>query len=212
VAKSAFEIAVRPDAVGWTLPYDDAGIHPAVTQVQALNPALVGREATGGLQAPRVAALAQAGLPVVVIHPRQAREFAQPTGRRAKTDRVEARLLARLGEALRPEPRPLQDAEAWELSALLSRRRPLVEMLTAEQNRLPTASPRVQQDLQAHLLWLRQRRLGTGTSMRACGQAPWGGLKTNGCAVSPGWGQCSRARGSPSCLSLGISAVVRSLR
>lgn len=159
VAKSAFEIAVRPDAIGWTCPYDEAGIHQAVTQVQALNPALVVLEATGGLQAPLVAALAQASVPVVVINPLPARGSlpARPVGWRRPTARI-ALLLARTGSALRPEPRPLKDADALELSAPLSRRRQLVEMLTAEHNRLATASTRVRKDIQAHLVWLRKRR------------------------------------------------------
>lgn len=157
VAKSTFEIAIRPEAPGWTCPNDEAGICQAATQLQALGPTLVVLEATGGLQAPLVGALVQAGLPVVVVNPRQAREFARATGRLAKTDRVDALVLARFGEALRPTPRPVKDAQALELSALLSRRRQLVEMLTAEQNRLPTASKRVRKDIQAHLVWLRKR-------------------------------------------------------
>jgi transposase len=104
-----------------------------------------------------VAALAAAGLPVAVVNPRQARDFAKATGQLAKTDALDARALAHFAEAVRPTPRPLPGAQADELRALLVRRRQLVAMRTAEQNRLGNAPPRLQTDIQAHITWLNTR-------------------------------------------------------
>jgi transposase len=118
---------------------------------------LIVLEATGGFQRAVVAALAAAALPVVVVNPRQARDFAKATGQLAKTDVLDARALAHFAEAVRPTPRPLPDAQTDDLRALLARRRQLVAMRTAEINRLGSAPPRVQGDLQAHIAWLDQR-------------------------------------------------------
>src|SRR4029450_6081471 len=104
-----------------------------------------------------VAALAAARLPVAVVNPRQARDFAKATGQLAKTDALDAKALAHVAEAVRPTPRPLPDAQAAELRALLARRRQLVALRTAEQNRLGNAPPRLQTDIQAHISWLDTR-------------------------------------------------------
>jgi len=128
-----------------------------VARLDQLRPALVVLEATGGMELPLVGALAAAGLPVVVINPRQAREFAKATGRLAKTDAIDAQVLAHFAEAVRPRLRPLADAAAQELSALMTRRRQLIEMLTAERNRLRTAAPAVRPDIQEHIRWLERR-------------------------------------------------------
>jgi transposase len=122
-----------------------------------VQPTLIVLEATGGYQRAVVAALAAAGLPVAVVNPRQARDFAKATGQLAKTDALDARALAHFAEAVRPTPRPLPDAQADELRALLARRRQLVAMRTAEQNRLGNAPPRLQTDIQAHITWLNTR-------------------------------------------------------
>ena len=105
-----------------------------------LHPALIVLEATGGMEIPLTSALATAGLPVVVVNPRQVRDFARASGLLAKTDTLDARVLAQFAEVMRPTPRPLPDTEARALTALLTRRRQLVEMLTAEKNRLLSAS------------------------------------------------------------------------
>ncbi|MDG4553009.1 MAG: transposase [Candidatus Competibacter sp.] len=114
-------------------------------------------EATGGLETPVVTALVEAGFPVAVINPRQARDFAKATGRLAKTDAIDAGVLARFGHAIRPEPRPWKDAEAQALTALIQRRRQVVEMLTAEKNRLASAHPHVRPDIEATIAWLERR-------------------------------------------------------
>jgi transposase len=128
-----------------------------VPRLQAIAPQLIVLEATGSYQRAVVAALAAAGLPVAVVNPRQARDFAKATGQLAKTDALDARALAHFAEAVRPMPRPLPDTQADELRALLARRRQLVTMRTAEQNRLGSAPPRLQPDIQAHITWLNTR-------------------------------------------------------
>jgi transposase len=154
VAKAQLDIAVRPTGERWTIPNDDASITALVAPFQALSPTLIVLEATGGFQRAVVAALAAAALPVVVVNPRQARDFAKATGQLAKTDALDARGLAHFAEAIRPTPRPVPDAQTDELRALLTRRRQLIAMRTAEQNRLGSALSRMQAAMQAHITWL----------------------------------------------------------
>lgn len=128
-----------------------------VDRLQALHPTLIVLEATGGLERPATAALATAGLPVVIVNPRQARDFARATGQLAKTDALDARALAHVADVIRPTPRPLPDAQTQELRALLGRRQQLIGMRTAEQNRLAGTSERLTQDIEAHIAWLNAR-------------------------------------------------------
>jgi transposase len=124
--------------------YDETGLHSLVARLAALAPALIVLEATGGLQLRLAGELAAAALPVAVVNPRQVRDFARATGLLAKTDRLDAAILARFAEAVRPEPRPLGDAQSQELKALVARRRDLIAMRTAEKTRLGQAqAPRV---------------------------------------------------------------------
>ena len=118
VAKAQLDIAVRPSGERWAVPNDAGGVATLVEQVQALHPTLIVLEATGGLERIATAALATAGLPVVVVNPRQARDFARATGQLAKTAAVEARALAHCADGIRPMPRPLPDAQTQELRAL----------------------------------------------------------------------------------------------
>lgn len=157
VSKATLDVAVLPEERRWQVDREEAGIASLVETLRALAPRLVVLEATGGLEAPVTAALATAGLPVVVVNPRQARDFAKATGTLAKTDTLDARLLARLGETLKPTARPLKDEETQALEALLTRRRQIVEMLTMEKNRLHTASKPVRRDITAHIDWLSKR-------------------------------------------------------
>ena len=154
VSKARLDVAVEgapPFAVGNT----PEGVADLVARLRAVGPALVVLEATGGLELPAVAALAAAGLAVAAINPRQARDFARATGRLAKTDAIDAAVLAHFARAVRPDVRPLPDEAARELGALLDRRRQLVGMRTMEQNRLAAgAAGRVRRDLEAHLRWL----------------------------------------------------------
>jgi transposase len=128
-----------------------------VEQLQARHPTLIVLEATGGLERLVASALATAGLPVVVVNPRQARDFARATGQLAKTDALDARALAHFADVSRPTPRPLPDAQTQELRALLGRRQQLIGMRTAEQNRLAGASERLAKDIAAHITWLNAR-------------------------------------------------------
>jgi transposase len=157
VCKGSLDVAVRPVKTSWTVSNDEEGICALADRLRELKPTMVVLEATGGLQIPLVAALGQAKLPVVVVNPRQVRDFAKATGRLAKTDAIDAEVIAHFGEAVRPEVRPLKDAEAQELTDLLARRRQLVDMLTAEKNRLGTARKRVRKDIQEHITWLEKR-------------------------------------------------------
>lgn len=156
VAKAQLDIALRPTGERWAVPNDETGIAALVGRLQAVQPTLIVLEATGGYHRAVVAALAAAALPLVVVNPRQVRDFAKATGQLAKTDALDARAVAHFAEAVRPALRPLPDAQTAELRALLARRRQLIAMRTAEQNRLEHASPRLRADIVAHIAWLDQ--------------------------------------------------------
>jgi transposase len=155
VAKAVLDVAVRPSGAQRHLSHDAAGIAELVGWLQSLRPQLLVVEATGGYEAPLVAELGVVGLPVAVVNPRQVRDFARATGRLAKTDRLDAQVLAHFGQAVRPTPRPLPDEDAQALAALVERRRQVVAMRTAEENRLgATRVAAVRTRIQAHLAWL----------------------------------------------------------
>src|SRR4030095_16339838 len=147
----------RPSGERWAVPNDASGIAPLVDRLQALHPILIVLEATGGWERRATAALAAAGLRIVVVNPRQARDFARATGQLAKTDALDARALAHFADVIRPTPRPLPDAQTQALHALLGRRQQLLGMRTAEQNRLAGTSGRLQTDIEAHITWLNAR-------------------------------------------------------
>jgi transposase len=137
------------------------------------GPTLIVLEATGGMEIPLTSALATAGLPVVVVNPRQVRDFAKASGHLAKTDALDAQVLAQFAEVMRPQPRPLPDAEARALAALLTRRRQLVEMLTAEKNRLLSAPSPIRTRLRTHITWLERELQSTNTALaEAIRQSP----------------------------------------
>ena len=142
---------MRPSGERWTVPNDAGGVVTLVERLQTLHLALIVLEATGGLERVATAALATAGLPVVVVNPRQARDCARATGQLAKTDALDAHALAHVAAVIRPTPRPLPDAQPQELRALLGRRQQLIGMRTAEQNRLAGTSGRLTQDIEAHI-------------------------------------------------------------
>ena len=156
VSKERLDVATCPAKEKWAFGNDGPGIASLVERLEALQPAVVVLEATGGLQLPLAAALGVARLPVAVVNPRQVRDFARATGKLAKTDAIDAQVLAQFAQAVRPTLRPLPDAATQELSALLARRHQVVEMLTAERNRLERALPPVGPRLQAHILWLKR--------------------------------------------------------
>jgi transposase len=154
VAKARLDVAVRPSGEQWVSATDPASLEELVGRLQALQPELIVLEATGGREGAAVAALAAAGLPVAVVNPRQVRDFARAVGQLAKTDVLDAQVLAHFAQVIHPAPRPLPDAQAQELAALLARRRQLIQMQTAERQRLDTALPRVKTQIARHLAWL----------------------------------------------------------
>ena len=165
VSKSALEVAVRPASQHWSVANGDRGINHLVCRLRALCPALIALEATGGLELPAVGALGAAGLPVVVVNPRQVRDFARATGKLAKTDTMDAELLALFAERVRPTPRPLADAKAQALGALLARRRQLIAMITAERNRLSRALLGIRPGIQEHISWLEEKLTGVDAEL-----------------------------------------------
>ncbi len=157
VAKGWLDVA-RSDAPGVTrFANADGGVAALVAALVSAPPALVVLEATGGYERRVVAALEAAGLAVAVVNPRQVRDFARASGQLAKTDALDAQVLAAYAERMRPEPRPQPAAVRAELASLLARRRQLLEMRTAEQNRRATLAPRLLPGLEAHVAWLEEQ-------------------------------------------------------
>jgi transposase len=159
VSKAVLDIAVSPTAEAWTVSNSEAGTRDLVERLRLLAPTLIVLEATGGLERRAVAALAGAGLPVVAVNPRQVRDFARATGRLAKTDAIDAAVLAHFGDRIRPEVRPHRDADTQELEALVVRRRQVVDMITAEKNRLGAEPPskRVKTAIGKTIKWLEKQ-------------------------------------------------------
>ena len=154
VSKAHLDIAVRPTDERWQEENNVEGIGKLVEKLTKLHPTLIVLEATGGYETPGACALGAAGMPVAVINPRQARDFAKSLGRLAKTDKIDAMMLARFGKSVRPEVRNLPDQQTLQLQALLVRRRQLIEMLVAEKNRMYTTHRTVRPHLQEHIDWL----------------------------------------------------------
>jgi transposase len=154
VSKHQLDVAVIPSGDSISFANNEDGISFLLGFIKPFSPTLIVLEATGGLETSVVGALAADGLPVVVINPRQIRDFAKATGRLAKTDSIDAQVIACFGEAIRPEIRPLKTLEARKLDALNTRRRQIVEMLTAEKNRLGSAPQWIRKDIQNHITWL----------------------------------------------------------
>ena len=160
VSKANFDVAVRPTNERWRCANDEAGIETLVKRLMLLSPARIILEATGGYEVPLACAMAAASLPAVIVNPRQARYFAKATGRLAKTDVLDADILARFGDVVRPELRPMPSAAAQELSALMQRRHQIIGMLTAEKNRLACARPNVRKSIKATIAWLEKQLAG----------------------------------------------------
>lgn len=154
VSEATFEIARLPDSVVWQYANEPEAIADLIERLVEFEPALVVLEATGGLETALLASLAAAGLPALAINPRQARDFARAQGKLAKTDKIDAIILAEFGQRMRPEPRALPDQSLLELRELTTRRQQLIEMLTAEKNRLRRARSNVKPNIQAHIRWL----------------------------------------------------------
>ncbi len=164
VAKGHLDVHLLPAGItaadaddagtAWRTTNDEDGVAGLVARLVAAAPVLIVLEATGGYQNHAVAALSAAGLPVAVVNPRQARRFAEALGRLAKTDAIDATTLALFAAQVRPEVRPRPGAAAQELTALLGRRRQLLQMRLAEQQRLTAAAGRIAKDIRAHVAYL----------------------------------------------------------
>jgi transposase len=158
VSKDTLDVAIRPEGTHQQLPNTDEGFDQLVAVLRPLQPSLIVLEASGGYDRRVTAALALAGLPVAVINPSRAREFAKALGRLAKTDKVDAAVLAEFAERVNPPQRSLPDAQAQQMRELLARRGQLVGMRTMEKNRLGTALSRtVRRSLEAHVAWLNEQ-------------------------------------------------------
>jgi transposase len=157
VSKATLDVAVCPSQPGHSFPHDEAGLAHLVAYLRELAPALVVLEATGGYETDVAAALAVAAVPLAVVNPRQVRDFAKAIGRLAKTDALDAEVLALFAERIRPVAQTLPDEAQQDLAALITRRRQLVDMLGAERNRLGLARPALRAQLRTHIRWLEQR-------------------------------------------------------
>jgi len=154
VSKDFLDIAILPSNELYRVDHDEKGVKILVERLAKLDPTLIVLEATGGLEMALVTALATKRLPVVVVNPRQVRDFAKALGKLAKTDAIDARVLAEFAQKVRPEVRNIKDEHLQELTALIARRRQLNSMLTAEKNRLSTAAKGLHKDIKAHIRWL----------------------------------------------------------
>jgi transposase len=156
VSKDQLDVACRPEPTRWRVANDSAGVAQCLSQLRQLKPAIIVLEATGGWQCSLVAALAVAKLSFAVVNPRQIRDFAKATGQLAKTDALDAGVIAHFAEAVRPTPRPLPDETTQQLDALLQRRRQLLEMVVAERHRAALAHPTVRDSLARHIDYLQR--------------------------------------------------------
>jgi len=158
VSKSTLDVCIEPAAQALHVAYDEAGIAQIIGCLKEVSPTLIVIEATGGLEVRIATELASLGLPVAVINPRQARDFAKATGQLAKTDQVDAAVLAAFAKAIRPQARPLKDADTRALDDMVSRRRQLIDMRVQETLRLGTAASKpLQKSLSRHIAWLDKR-------------------------------------------------------
>jgi len=161
VSKATLDIAALPDGESWTVSNDDHGLAELAPRLVTLAPVLIVLEATGGFEMLAAITLAKYGLPIAVVNPRQVRDFAKAMGHLAKTDALDAGMLADFAQRVRPTPRSLPDEAAQFLESLLTRRRQIVDMLTAEKNRLSFARGPVKRDITQHIRWL-EKRLADG--------------------------------------------------
>ena len=157
VSKAHLDVALSEGGTAWRVPNTGPGIQRLVTQLKEHEPTLVVMEATGGYEMPAAAGLAANGLPVVIVNPRQVRNFAKATGQLAKTDQIDAYVLAMFAARVQPPVRPLPDEAARALDATVARRRQIIEMLTAEKNRLGVAAVPVRKGIQKHIRWLERQ-------------------------------------------------------
>lgn len=168
VSKATLDLAVIPDGQSWSVQNCETEMPDLVKRLKGLVPTLIVLEATGGLEVLVATALGLADLPVVVVNPRQVRDFAKSMGKLAKTDAIDAKVLGLFGQRIRPEPRPFKDEQLQELSALFIRRNQLVSILVGEKNRLSSSPKSVRKDIQEHITWLEKRIKDLDDSLKQC--------------------------------------------
>ena len=166
VSKDSLDVALLPDSQFWSVANTETEISVLIEQLKPFAPTLIVLEATGGLETLVAASLAAANFPVAVVNPRQARDFAKATGKLAKTDAIDAEVLALFGQRIRPEPRPIKDPQLRELTDFLTRRKQLVTMLAAEKNRLSSAPKAIRKDILQHIKWLEKRIKDSDDTLR----------------------------------------------
>ncbi len=165
VAKAQLDVALGPKGERFAVANDERGISALLKRLEPADLVII--EATGGLEVPVASALATAGIGVAVVNPRQVRDFARATGQLAKTDALDAQVLVRFGEAVKPQVRALPDAQAQALAAVVNRRRQLVEMLTAEKNRRANSPKVIHKSIDEHVRWLEKRLAGFDDELAA---------------------------------------------
>ena len=213
VSKSQLDVHVRGSGECFVVARDAEGLAALIERLRPLTPRAIGLEATGGFETFVAAGLSSAGLPVVVVNPAQVRSFANALGKRAKTDPIDAAVIAHFVEATAPEIRPLRDEETRLLADLVARRRQIVAMIVAERQRERTAPPRVKKSI-ARLLKALQRELDSldGDINQSVRGSPIWREKEDCSSPFRGSGRPSRAPSSPSCRSLEASTAARSRR
>ncbi len=157
VSKAQLDVGILPTHESFSFTNDESGVTKLAKHLRKKNPRLVVLEATGGYESVVAATLVASNFEVAVVNPRQVRDFAKATGKLAKTDAIDSYVLAEFAEAVKPEARPLADELTRELSALVARRRQITEMLTAEKNRLGSASKAIKPEIESHIAWLKSR-------------------------------------------------------
>jgi transposase len=157
VSKRTLDVHIRPQGMSFQVSNDESGITELLKQLEGFSIGLIVLEATGGFQTLAARLLLQSGLPTVVVNPRQVRDFAKATGRLAKTDKIDAQVLAHFADVIRPDVRQMKTEEGQVLQELVTRRRQLVEMMTAEKSRRRTVSDSMAREIDLHLDWLKQR-------------------------------------------------------
>ena len=211
VAKDRLDVAVRPSGELFVVERNAGGLELLVERLKPLAPALVVLEATGGFETVAAAALAAAGLPVVVVNPAQVRAFAKAIGQRAKTDPIDATVIAHFAQATKPEPRALPDEATRLLADLVARRRQIVEMIGAERQRENRATARIRKSI-ARLIKALEKELASvnGDIDDAVRGSPAWRDKENLLASVPGIGPILRAPSSQTCPNWVCSTARRS--
>ena len=191
VSKARLEVALCPLNECFGVAYDQAGLAELVGRLKGVSPQLVVLEATGGLQNVAAAELHMAGFTVAVVNPRQVRDFARSTGRLAKTDVLDAAVLARFAEAVKPSPRPLPDEQTRALMELCNRRRQLLEMLTAERNRYARASKSLRKEITRTSVGSKNAWAdSTASSTWRCAIRLCGARRKTCCVRCQAWARC----------------------